>query len=60
MRYRGSAVCVATNYVHAGPGIEFLGPKKSPEQLRLGPLPESKSDVWLTVHRNSVLIRKTN
>ena len=43
MRCRDSVVSVATKYGLAGPGIEFLGPKKSPEQRLLGLFLEGKS-----------------
>jgi hypothetical protein len=43
MRCRDSVVCIATSYALAGPGIEFLCPKTSPEKWLIGLFPEGKS-----------------
>ena len=40
---RDGVFCLAISYGLAGPGIEFLVPKKSPEQCLLGLFPEGKS-----------------
>ena len=43
MLCRDSLVCIATSYGLAGPRIEFLSPKKAPEQWLAVLFPEGKS-----------------